>query len=45
MLPDLKAALTDAKSEAADKDAEISRLKKEFAFRAEKTVQKRGFYL
>ena len=40
---DLKTALVDAKSEAAEKDAEISRLKSEFAFRAEKTIRKRGF--
>ena len=37
-LADLKIALTEAKSEAAEKDAEILRLKKEFAFAAENTI-------
>jgi hypothetical protein len=42
-LAELKMALTEAKSEAAEKDAEISRLKKEFAFAAENTVEVQGF--
>ena len=42
-LADLKIALGEAKSEAAEKDAEISRLKNEFAFRAENTIESRGF--
>jgi hypothetical protein len=42
-LADLKIALVDAKSEAAEKDAEISRLKNEFAFRAENTIEAKGF--
>ena len=42
-LADLKIALTEAKSEAADKDAEISRLKKEFAFTIENTIMVQGF--
>jgi hypothetical protein len=37
-LADLKIALTEAKSEAAEKDAEISRLKQEFAFTSGSTV-------
>ena len=42
-LADLKIALGEAKSEAAEKDAEISRLKNEFAFRAENTIESKGF--
>jgi hypothetical protein len=42
-LADLKIALVEAKSEAAEKDAEISRLKSEFAFRAENTIEWHGF--
>jgi hypothetical protein len=42
-LADLKIALTEAKSEAADKDAEILRLKKEFAFAVENTIMVHGF--
>ena len=42
-LADLKMALSEAKSEAAEKDAEILRLKKEFAFRAENTIVVHGF--
>jgi hypothetical protein len=42
-LADLKIALTEAKSEAADKDAEILRLKKEFAFSGENTIMAYGF--
>jgi len=42
-LADLKIALGEAKSEAAEKDAEISRLKNEFAFRAENTIESEGF--
>ena len=42
-LADLKIALVEAKSEAAEKDAEISRLKNEFAFRAENTIESNGF--
>jgi hypothetical protein len=42
-LADLKMALSEAKSEAAEKDAEILRLKKEFAFRAEDTTVVHGF--
>ena len=42
-LADLKTALVEAKSEAAEKDAEISRLKNEFAFRAENTIEWQGF--
>ena len=42
-LADLKIALGEAKSEAAEKDAEISRLKNEFAFRAENTIESNGF--
>ena len=42
-LADVKMALSEAKSEAAEKDAEILRLKKEFAFRAENTIVVNGF--
>jgi hypothetical protein len=42
-LADLKVALVEAKSEAAEKDAEISRLRHEFAFRAENTIESKGF--
>ena len=42
-LADLKIALTEAKSEAAEKDAEILRLKKEFAFAVENTIMAHGF--
>ena len=42
-LADLKIALTEAKSEAAEKDAEILRLKKEFAFTVENTIMSHGF--
>jgi hypothetical protein len=42
-LAELKIALTEAKSEAAEKDAEISRLKKEFAFAVENTIMVHGF--
>jgi hypothetical protein len=42
-LADLKTALTEAKSEAAEKDAEIVRLKKEFAFAFENTIIVGGF--
>jgi hypothetical protein len=42
-LADLKIALTEAKTEAAEKDAEISRLKKEFAFAVENTILVHGF--
>lgn len=42
-LADLKMALSEAKSEAAEKDAEISRLKKEFAFAAENTIMVNGY--
>ena len=39
---DLKIALTDAQSEAAEKDGDIARLKKAFEFREEQTVVVRG---
>ena len=42
-LADVKMALTEARSEAAEKDAEISRLKKEFAFAVENTIMVHGF--
>ena len=42
-LADLKIALTEAKSEAAEKDAEILRLKKDFAFADENTIMAQGF--
>lgn len=42
-LADLKIALTEAKSEAAEKDAEILRLKKEFAYAVENTIIEHGF--
>jgi hypothetical protein len=43
-LADLKTALVEDKFDAAEKDAEISRLKNEFAFKAEKTIQKKGLH-
>jgi hypothetical protein len=42
-LADLKIALTEARSEAGDKDVEIQRLKKEFAFAVENTIEANGF--
>ncbi len=42
-LAELKISLADAKAEAAEKDAEIERLKGEFAFKAENTVMSNGF--
>ena len=42
-LADVKFALVDARTEAAEKDAEIARLRKEFALKIENTVMSRGF--
>jgi hypothetical protein len=42
-LADVKMALTEARSEAAEKDAEIDRLRKEFAFLIDNTIMSKGF--
>ena len=42
---ELKIALTDAKTLLADKDAEISKLRQNFAFKAEHTTSVRGLTL
>jgi hypothetical protein len=42
-LADVKMALTEARSEAAEKDAEIDRLRKDFAFVIDNTIMFDGF--
>jgi hypothetical protein len=42
-LADVKMALTEARAEAAEKDAEIDRLRKEFAFLIDNTIMSKGF--
>ena len=40
-MADLKNALTDVRADAAEKDAEIARLREAFAFRQDQTVMAR----